>query len=126
MASRRSRRLRHLGLYRVGHNARYRTRDHIVPKSRGADDGSNIAIVCNVCNRDKADMLLGEWLGWLQHMQDWRAPRIEALLGVAIAGDGELAVEVGIDIEVGWERAERRRARMRYDARMSIGFESVI
>jgi hypothetical protein len=38
------------------------TLDHVLPKSRGGKDNwENLVTACNICNGEKADMLLEEW-----------------------------------------------------------------
>ena len=54
---------------------RYPTRDHVVPSSRGGVNSiRNFAIVCQICNQDKDDLLLSEWLEELRRDRDPRAP----------------------------------------------------
>jgi hypothetical protein len=70
-------------------------------------------------------MMLGEFLGWLQFRSDVRAPIIEGLLGIAMAGDPELAIQVGIDIELGRERAQDELMLLRGGLKRKIGYELV-
>lgn len=44
--------------------------DHILPRCRGgSNDGKNLALVCSCCNYAKRDMLLDEYLDWLEYVR---------------------------------------------------------
>lgn len=87
--------------------ARRPTRDHIFPRSRGGSNlDSNILIVCSMCNGDKGDMTIGEWLGWLQWFSDPRAKIVAVLVDAAIDEKADLARQIALDIEMGACRAE--------------------
>src|SRR5262245_35534098 len=53
------------------------TRDHITPRWRG---GSDLLVVCLVCNRDKGGKTLQQWSHKLVRNRDWRAQRVGALV----------------------------------------------
>lgn len=42
-----------------------RTRDHVVPKSKGGSGHGNKVVACGWCNGSKGDRSLEEWLKWL-------------------------------------------------------------
>ena len=52
------------------------TRDHIIPRSRGA--GGGVIIVCQRCNSDKSGLLVKEWL---QKLEEQAGPRAEVVKG---------------------------------------------
>ena len=57
------------------------SRDHIDPKSRnGANDPSNVLIVCYACNNDKDNLTLVHWYFALEEAGDPRARHVAAFL----------------------------------------------
>lgn len=59
-------------------NDRNRTRDHIWPKSKGGKlSKENKVFACRVCNRNKADLTLDEWLEKLRGIK--RTKRTEKI-----------------------------------------------
>ena len=63
------------------------TKDHVRPKRAGGYlNNGNKLIVCKPCNGDKKDMMLSEFLAWLESKNDPRADfvrRINPNLGLA-------------------------------------------
>ncbi len=57
-----------------GHPRLSPTRDHIVPRSRGGENGThNYVRACRRCNEDKRNMFLDEWYERLVRDNDPRA-----------------------------------------------------
>lgn len=57
------------------------TRDHVKPRRAGGTLGAgNRKIVCFTCNHDKADMMMSEFLAWLEGRKDVRAPIIRGIV----------------------------------------------
>lgn len=47
------------------------TRDHVIPKSQGGTDASeNVVPCCLKCNREKADMSIGEFMEGSEWWED--------------------------------------------------------
>lgn len=60
---------------------RHPTRDHVKPRRAGGTlADSNRLIVCMQCNSDKADMMLAEFVDWLQKRSDARASIVQSVL----------------------------------------------
>lgn len=53
------------------------TRDHVTPKWKG---GTDMMVVCGVCNFDKGGKTLQQWAHKLQRTRDRRYERISALV----------------------------------------------
>lgn len=62
-----------------------RTRDHIIPKSRGGRGlPNNTVLTCSTCNGDKAARTLAEWIDVLRQHGDGRANLVEQFLASRI------------------------------------------
>lgn len=88
---------------------RHPTRDHVQPKAKGgADEPSNILIVCKPCNQDKADHTIGYFYGALIAAEDPRAEHLAALIDEAWGFDPKLGAMLCAEAGIGY--AARKRA----------------
>lgn len=78
------------------------TYDHITPKSRGGSNAShNLIVVCKFCNRDKADLAITEWCGWLLAHGDDRGGILHVALLQASADDPDWRASIEREIGFG-------------------------
>lgn len=87
------------------------SRDHVHPKAKGgADDPSNILIVCRPCNYDKADSTIGYFYGTLLADEDPRAAHLALLIDEAWAFDPKLGAMLCAEGGMGYARRKRARS----------------
>lgn len=63
----------------VGHQLRYPSMDHIIPRCRGGDKGRRVC-VCQQCNNERGNMNLLDWYHKLTETKDPRAGHVGAFL----------------------------------------------
>jgi hypothetical protein len=70
----------------------FRTKDHVIPQSRG---GRATVFACKACNGEKADLSLHEWLAKLQIAGDARVNNLMWFIGAHLPNVEALEKELG-------------------------------
>lgn len=89
-------------------DVRHPTRDHVQPKAKGgADEPSNILIVCKPCNQDKADQTIGAFYGAMIAADDPRAEHLALLIDEAWEFDPKLGAMLCAEAGMGYAKRKR-------------------